>query len=316
MNKTLMVILVIVVVVGGIVGYSMSSQNQQAGTIKVSGAWALYPMMVKWGEAYQKLYPSIKVEVSAGGAGKGMTDALAGLVDIGMVSRNIYPEEIANGAFYVTVVEDAVVPVVNQDNPVISDILAKGITRETFYKIYITGEITTWGQVVGRPEITDPINVYTRSDAAGAPETWANYLGKKQENLLGIGVYGDPGLLDAVKNDHLGIGYNNIGYAYDANTRAQVDGISVVPIDIDGSGQIEPGESVYQTLDQIDAAISQGIFPHPPARGENLVTKGNFTGITLNFVRWILTDGQNYAQESGFVPLSNDVAQAQLQKLR
>ena len=72
--------------------------------------------------------------------------------------------------------------------------------------------------MVGRPEVTDPIHVYTRSDAAGAPETWAKYLGKKQENLQGIGVYGDPGLLDAVVKDPLGIGYNNLNYAYDPKT--------------------------------------------------------------------------------------------------
>jgi phosphate transport system substrate-binding protein len=45
--------------------------------------------------------------------------------------------------------------------------------------------------------VTDPIHVYTRSDAAGAPDVWAKHLGKKQENLLGIGVFGDPGLAAA-----------------------------------------------------------------------------------------------------------------------
>ncbi len=68
----------------------------------------------------------------------------------------------------------------------LADLLAKGVTQETFIGIYITGEITTWGQVVGRPEVTDPIHVYTRSDACGAAEVWAKYLGnKKQEDLHG-----------------------------------------------------------------------------------------------------------------------------------
>jgi len=59
------------------------------------------------------------------------------------------------------------------------------VDREIFTGIYITGDITQWGQIVGKPEITDEIHVYTRSDAAGAPETWAKYLGKTQEDLLG-----------------------------------------------------------------------------------------------------------------------------------
>ena len=150
-------------------------------------------MMVRWGEEFTKLHPQVQFDISAGGAGKGMADALGGAVDIGMVSRDIAAEEEAKGAYWVAVTKDAVFPAVNAANPVLADLLAKGITKEVFTNIYITGEITTWGQVVGRPEITDPIHVYTRSDAAGAPDTWAKYLGKKQENLLGIGVYGDPG---------------------------------------------------------------------------------------------------------------------------
>ena len=41
-----------------------SSQSQQ-GTIAVSGAFALYPMMVTWAEEYQKLHPGVRIDVSA-----------------------------------------------------------------------------------------------------------------------------------------------------------------------------------------------------------------------------------------------------------
>ena len=84
-----------------------------------------------------------------------------------------------------------------------------------FRRIFITGEITTWGEVIGDPKVTEEIHVYTRSDACGAAEEWAKFLGGFQEDLLGIGVNADPGLLDAVLNDPLGIGYNNLGYAFD-----------------------------------------------------------------------------------------------------
>jgi len=45
------------------------------------------------------------------------------------------------------------------------------------------------------------------------------------------------------------------------------------------------------------------------------VTKGKFTGITKEFVKWILTDGQKYVDEVGYVPLAPDVIAAQLKKL-
>ena len=315
MNRKLIVI-VAVLIIASILAYNyLSAAPEPEGTVRVSGAFALYPMMVKWAEEYQKLHPNVKIEVSAGGAGKGMTDALAGLVDIGMVSRDIYPEEIAKGAFYVTVTKDAVIATMNADNPVLSDILEKGLTRQVFYNVFIAGNVTTWGQVVGRPDVTDEIHVYTRSDACGAADNWAKYLGKKQEDIRGVGVYADPGLLDAVKKDRLGIGYNNIGYAYDTKTNRQVDGIAVVPIDVNGNGRIDPDEDFYGSRDQIVQAIRQGPYPTPPARVENLVTKGKFTGITKEFVKWILTDGQKFVEESGYVPLPAEVINEQLAKL-
>jgi len=316
MNRKSVGIGAAIIIIASVITYNyFSSPKELTGTITVSGAWALYPMMVKWAEEFQKIHPNVRIEVSAGGAGKGMADALAGLVDIGMVSREIHPSEIEKGAFWVSVVKDAVVPTVNKDNPVLADVLAKGVTRSIFIGIYVYGNITTWGQVVDRPEIKDEIHVYTRSDACGAAETWANYLGKKQEDLIEIGVYGDPGLAQAVKSDPLGIGYNNINYAYDAKTGKPIEGIVIVPLDLNENGQVDENEDFYRTRDQIIQAISTGSYPSPPARELNLVTKGKFTGAAEEFVKWILTDGQKYALETGYLPLSEERCAEELKKL-
>ena len=275
------------------------------GTIKISGAWALYPMMVRWGEEFQKVNPKVEFDISAGGAGKGMADALGGAVDIGMVSRDIAAEEEAQGAFGVGVTKDAVFPGVSAQNPVLKELLSKGVSREVFVDIYITGKITTWGAVVGRPEVTDPIHVYTRSDAAGAPDTWAKYLGKKQEDLLGIGVFGDPGIADAVIKDPLGIGYNNLNYAFDAKTSKAVAGLAVLPIDVNKNGQADPDEVIDSKAKAL-TAISTGKFPSPPARVLNLVTKGKPSGLTKTFILWVLNDGQKFQDEVGYIPLTQE----------
>lgn len=275
------------------------------GTITISGAWALYPLMIRWSEEFQNLYPDVRIDVSAGGAGKGMSDVLADVVDIGMVSRAIYPEEIEKGAFYVPVTKDAVFLTVSAENPVWQDLYQMGIKQDTLVEIYITGTITTWGQVVERPEVTDPIHVFTRSDAAGAPATWAEYLGGKQEDLLGIGVYGDPGLLEAVINDPLGIGYNNLNYAFDPNTGLPVLGARVVPLDLDENLLIDSQE-VLDTKEQAVTAVANGSFPSPPARELNLVTLNKPSGLTRFFILWILQEGQSYIDEAGYVPLTSE----------
>jgi phosphate transport system substrate-binding protein len=285
------------------------------GTITISGAFALYPMMVRWGEDFKKLYPDVKFDISAGGAGKGMSDALAGAVDIGMVSREVYPEEEQKGAFWVPVTRDAVFVSINQKNPVWEDLHRKGLTQDTFIGIYITGKITTWGQAVGRPEVTDSIHVFTRSDACGAADAWAKYLGnKKQEDLKGVAVYGDPGLLDAVVKDPLGIGYNNLNYIFDAQTGQPVAGAGIVPIDADGSGQADPVEA-YATKKEAMDAVATGQYPSPPARDLNLVTKGKPTGLTKAFIAWILADGQKYVDEVGYIALAKSKLDAASEKL-
>jgi phosphate transport system substrate-binding protein len=286
------------------------------GNIAVSGAWALYPMMTVWAEEYTKINPEVQFDVSAGGAGKGMADALGGAVDIGMVSRDVSTEEEGKGAFWVGVVKDAVFPMVSASNPVIADLTAKGLTQETLIKIYITGEIKTWGEAVGRPEVTDEIHVYTRSDSCGAAEVWAKYLdNKKQEDLKGIGVYGDPGLLDAVIKDPLGIGYNNLGYAFDSKTNKPVEGSFAVPIDVNTNGTAD-AEELLETKTEASQMVAEGKYPSPPARVLNLVTNGKPTGLVQAFILWTLTDGQKFVGDAGFVQLTNEQLEASLSKIR
>ncbi|MBN1991253.1 MAG: substrate-binding domain-containing protein [Anaerolineae bacterium] len=319
MKKLIWLITLLTISTWLITGCGPSSRANSGGgpanTITISGAWALYPMMIRWSEVYQETHPQIRFDISAGGAGKGMADALANAVDIGMVSREIYPEEIDKGAFWIAVTKDAVFLTVNEKNPVWDDLHRQGVTQETLIGIYITGEITTWGQVAGRAEVTDPIHVFTRSDAAGAPATWAEYLGgKKQEDLLGVGVYGDPGVLDAVIKDPLGIGFNNLNYAFDADTGQPLAGARVAPLDVNANGQAEPAE-IYDTKEQAIQAVAEENYPSPPARALNLVSNGPPQGVVKEFIIWILTDGQQYVNEVGYIPLTNQQLEAELKKL-
>ena len=71
-------------------------------------------MAVKWSEEFRKINPDVRIDISAGGAGKGIADVLGGMVEIGMVSREIYPEELNKGAFPIAVTKDAVVAVVSE----------------------------------------------------------------------------------------------------------------------------------------------------------------------------------------------------------
>jgi phosphate transport system substrate-binding protein len=294
----------------------VATEEPLSGTVSISGAFALYPMMTVWAEEFTKIHPDVQFDVQGGGAGKGMTDTIAGAVDIGMISRSIKPEEESQNIFWVSVTKDAVFPIVSAENPVVEQILAKGISQEIFGKIYVTGEIKTWGEVVGDPTNTDEIHVFTRSDASGAAEQWAKYGGgKAQEDLKGIGINGEPAMVDTVIKDPLAIGYGNLNSIFDLSGGGIIPGIVIPPLDINTNGKADADE-IYKVKEDAFGAVANGTYPSPPARFENLATKGKPTGLTLAFIEWILTDGQQYLESAGFVPLTPEQQAESLAKIK
>ena len=291
------------------------SGQELVGTIQLSGAFALYPMAVKWAEEFKKLHPGVQIDISGGGAGKGMTDALAGVVDIGMVSRDIYPEEINNGAFPIATVKDAVVPTINVENPEMEVIRTVGLSKEQARKLW-DKQYSTWGELLGT-SATTPIRVFTRSDACGAAETFAAWFDEKQEDLKATAVFGDPGVAAAVQKEKLGIGYNNIAYVYDQNTKQPYPGMTVMPIDVNGDGTITPDEYFYDTSTELIGAIKDGRFPSPPARDLYLVTKGKPEDpVVISFLEYVLTDGQKYAEETGYIGLPAEQLSSEIAKFK
>jgi phosphate transport system substrate-binding protein len=95
----------------------------------------------------------IKVILAGGGATKGIRKAAAGEIDIGGACRASLrnnPEE--RGAHQIPVAWDALVVIVNKDNPV------KGVTFKQLQQIYL-GEITNWKELGGHDA---PIDLYVR----------------------------------------------------------------------------------------------------------------------------------------------------------
>ncbi len=321
--------IVLIVLLAGFAGLSLFTACNQSGKstagangdtlkgkITLSGAFALYPLAVKWAEEFQKLHPRVTVNVSAGGAGKGMTDALSKMVDLGMYSKSVSPEEQAKGAWWIAVAKDAVLPTINANNPVLADLKKKGLTRQKFYDIFISGTIKTWGEAVGNNSKVE-LNAFTRSDACGAADMWAKYLNnKKQEDLLGLGVNGDPGVADAVRRTPAGIGFNNLGFVYEMSTRKIYAGLEIIPIDLNGNGMIDPDENFYGSMDQVMKAINDGKYPSPPARDLYFVSGGKpGNKLVQTFLKWILSDGQKYVTEAGYVTIKPEQISTELQKL-
>ena len=318
MKKTL-ILLTVTALLGLLMAQPLAAQKETTqklqGTITISGAWALYPMVVRWAEEFRKLNPDVRFDISAGGAGKGIADALADMVDIGMVSREINPAEVQKGAWFIPVTKDAVVPVINVQNPLFKEIVKKGVKKSDFARIWLSEEAPTWNELLGGKGAVQ-VHVYTRSDSCGAAETWAQFMAKKQEDLLGIGVFGDPGLNEAVRKDALGIGFNNINYAYDATTLKPMPGTAILPIDLNANGKIDAEESFYGDRDAITRAIAEDRFPSPPARDLYFVCKGQpKKQLVAIFMKWVLKEGQKFVPEAGYIGLTSSKISIALAKI-
>ena len=285
--------------------------------ISFSGAFALYPLAQVWAEQYNKTHPAVRFDIQAGGAGKGLTDCLAGAVDVGMFSRELTDAEKAKGVWTLALCKDAVLPTVNAKNPYFRALQVRGVKKAEFNSIFVDHSITTWEDLLGTGKGTHKINVYTRADAAGAADSWAAFFGKKQENLRGIGVSGDPGVADAVRKDMNSIGYNNTLFVFDAKSGKKLPGIEVVPIDVNGNGTIDPEENFYDNLRIFLKAVNDGKYPSPPARQLYFITKGKTNNKEiLNFFNWVLTEGQQYVSSAGYVALPKNIIQSQINKLK
>ncbi len=111
-----------------------------SGTITVSGSSSVTPLMEKLAEAYNAVNPDLEIEIQQSDSTTGVTDAINGISDIGMASRELKDDELSQGVTGTVIALDGIAVIVNSENPV-EDIASDMIT-----KIY-TGEVTAWDDV-------------------------------------------------------------------------------------------------------------------------------------------------------------------------
>jgi phosphate transport system substrate-binding protein len=95
-----------------------------------------------------------------------------------------------------------------------------------------------------------------------------------------------------------------------------VAGVHALPIDINGNGKIDPDENFYSTIDDLTAAIADGKYPSPPARNLGFLFKGKPKKKELvEFLKYVLTTGQKFVDENGYIALSKTKLQEELHKV-
>ena len=149
------------------------ARAQGAGqtVVVVSGSSTIYPLMTDIVQRFESANPGVKVDLSAGGSGKGIADLRAEAADIAMVSRQLLDNE--RDLFAFPLCRDGAAIVVHRSNPV------NGMKRAELAAV-LTGKVTNWKQLGGTP---GAIRLAWRAEGQAIPDLVLNRLKLTHEQI-------------------------------------------------------------------------------------------------------------------------------------
>jgi len=128
----------------------------------------------------------------------------------------------------------------------------------------------------------------------------------EQKDIKGNAIAGsDEHLLKAMLRDSTGISYLPTPLIYDAATKKPVDGLSVLPVDLDGNGKVNDDERFYEdqatVLQKLEQADPKDLKNIPIEYLHLSVSKKNASPEAVAFLKWVNENGQNYLSEFGYL---------------
>jgi len=316
-----------------LVGMAAPSLGQTAVT--GAGATFPYPIYSKWFDQYHRLHPDIQINYQSIGSGGGIRQITAGTVDFGASDGPMTDEQLAQAKvkiLHVPTVIGAVVPTYNVEG--VTEPLK--FTPAALAGIFL-GTITKWNDpAIARPNPgmrlpSSDILVVHRSDGSGTTYVWTDYLSKVSEAWkakvgrntsvswpVGLGGKGNEGVAGLVKQTPNSVGYVELIYALQnklpygvvqnaSGAFVKADLVSVtaaarafakaMPGDFRVSITNPPAKDAYPV-----ASFTWLLVPASPADPR----KGR---VIVDFLKWMLTDGQKMTESLSYAPLPKDVVE-------
>jgi phosphate transport system substrate-binding protein len=170
--------------------------------LTITGASTLAPLVSELAKRFEERNPGVRVDVQMGGSSRGIADARQGVSDIGMVSRDLKPDEADLEGHAIG--RDGISIILHQSNPV------ESLTSEQVASIY-TGRVTTWKEVGGADT---PIVVVNKAEGRSTLELFLHQFKLKNSDVKAQVIIGDnPQGIKTVEGNPAAIGYVSIGAA-------------------------------------------------------------------------------------------------------
>jgi phosphate transport system substrate-binding protein len=287
-----------------LIGALTTANAQTTAVIKITGTKFPFYIMQQWIDVYGKTHPGVQFQLSK--------SIPLDSADLLIAAHAFNPGELREDEVVIALNRYAQLPIANIYRKDIAALQLRGFTTSDLKAVYFeqSDENKTDG-------LNEPVHVYGRDKKVCASRSFAENITGNQWSVAGTLVNGDDRALSAaVKNDVHGISYNNLGLIYDLKTRMVVDSIAVIPIDLNENGKIDDNEKIYATLDDVLGYLSTSSGNIIPQENVNIViNRKTISRNALDFVEWILTEGQRYNHSYGFLDLDKTVVKQQQQLL-
>ena len=287
-------------------------ENQGNDTLGVFMSPELSGLVNKWISEYSEENPDVFIRQQKIDEGSGYD---AGKKDmIGIVSENYLQSRERGTLWSMVVARDVIVPVISADNPFSEEIMSSGISPGQFAGIYTEEGKLSWGKVLGTGDETT-VNCYC---LGGESVKYCLSQFLQADNLKGnvIRVDNNTELINSIKNDKYAIGFVRLSGIIDYDDHNIIEGVQVVPIDLNGNGVLDNNENIYTCLNDFNRGVWIGKYPGSLCRNIHVVSASSpVDDANKDFLRWVLSGGQDYISEAGFSELIPGERQPKIQAL-
>lgn len=255
---------------------------QQEKVVIESSRFAV-PLAEKWAEEYEKVNPGVDIVLIKGNSSDDE-------VDLSLSSLGNIPAA-----------RFALLPVTNVDNPNLKELNRKKLNSKDISELFFVGNILEGSSESNKTEFD--LTVYSGNNSDSFAEAFASHFGYMKADIKGKRISGDDiFLVNAIQKDNEGVAFNNLSYIFDVETRNLKEGLAIISLDIKNEHIKVLGE---ENIDKaIDLLENESISLIPIETFGFISEKEN--NEAARFLDWVLTEGQKYNKEYGFLRVSHE----------
>jgi glycine cleavage system H lipoate-binding protein/ABC-type phosphate transport system substrate-binding protein len=297
MKRVITVIASLLMIQGTILNVQAQSENRPSGNtepLTVAAAPEIGNLAESWVKEYVSENPDRVVTLISA------SEALQ--ADLWFYSAT--PADIAGmtGEWKVVVARDILVPVTSTANPFLDAIIARGIDPQMFGALMTANAALTWGDLLDSNGSL-PLTAGIPADEASAVAL-ARFAGIEAGSITASRIASTGEITAILENNPGMVIFCRLASLTGEAGSVLPEGIGIIPIDVNGNGQSDYFEQFYGDYDSFNRGVYIGKYPKELCSSIFCAAETRpAEGAPADFVRWLLSDGQELIAAAGFTAL-------------